>query len=180
MRRDILTGAATAGGAWTPEGGMGRVRTPELAAGLGLVVLGIALLAGIVVPGIERYVVLSVGLVILVFFLLTRSPGALIGGGIVSGVGVGIALASLEPGRLGGALFLVSLGCGFLFVWLIGWILQLHETRVWPLIPGAILVLVGASTMPGWGLPLMLIAIGMLLLLRGVRGGGGGRIPRTP
>jgi hypothetical protein len=159
---------------------MHHVRTPELVAGLGLVVVGVALLVGIAVPGIERYVVLGVGLVILVFFLLTRSPAALIGGGIVSGVGVGIAFATLEPGRLGGALFLVSLGCGFLFVWLIGWILQMHETRIWPLIPGAVLVLVGASTMPGWGLPLTLIAIGMLVLLRGLRGGGRRRIPPAP
>lgn len=151
---------------------MERARTPELIVGLGLVVVGVALLAGIVVPGVERYVVLAIGFAVLVMFLITRSPAALIAGGIVSGVGVGIALASLEPGRLGGALFLVSLGSGFLFVWLIGWILQLPETRIWPLIPGAILVLVGASTVPGWGLPLTLIVVGALVLLQGVRGGG--------
>jgi hypothetical protein len=155
---------------------MGRVRTPELIAGLVLIVIGLGLLAGIAVPGIERYVVLGVGVAILVIFLVTRAPGALIAGGIVSGVGVGIALSSVEPGRVGGALFLVSLGGGFLFVWLVGWILRLQETRIWPLVPGATLVLVGATTLPGWGLPSALIVIGILVILRAARGGS----PRIP
>jgi hypothetical protein len=140
-----------------------------------LVIIGVALLAGEVVPDIGRYAALIIGLALLALFLVTRNPGALIGGSIVTGIGAGIVLEQTYPGSPGGWVPL-GLGFGFLGIWLVGTLLRMPEARFWPLIPGGILVFVGLAAMGGsvaellrYAWPLMLILIGLLVIVGGLR-----------
>lgn len=161
---------------------MERSRTPELVAGIVLVIIGTAYLAAYIVPELGRFVVLAIGIGILVLYAATRAPAALIAGCIVTGVGAGIVLASYIEGQAGGGWFLVSLGGGFLLAWFIGRFLAVEETRVWPLIPGMILVLVGAALLPGAGWAVALIAIGLGFVVAGLgsrsANGTSSRVPR--
>lgn len=121
----------------------------DLVAGAILLIVGLFLLAGQLVPGFERFIPLLVGLALLLLFFVTRSPAALIPGGIVTGVGVGILVATQGDQQFGGAGFLMSLGGGFLLVSLLGAIFQVPEVRAWPLVPGSILIAVGALILAG-------------------------------
>ena len=152
-----------------------RSRTPELITGIVAVIIGAAYLVSYLIPSLDRFVVLAIGIGILALFAATRAPAALIGGSIVTGVGTGIVLASYVAGTTGGALFLISLGGGFLLAWLVGWSLEMPEARVWPLIPGSILVLLGAAMLPGAGWAVALIVIGLGLVVVGF--GAGRRSP---
>lgn len=149
-------------------------------AGIVLVIVGAAFLASYIVPGLDRFVVLAIGIGILILFAATRAPAALIGGSIVTGVGVGIVLSSYIGGTTGGALFLISLGDGFLLAWLVGWFMAIPEARFWPLIPGSVLVLIGAAMLPGAGWAVALIVIGLGLVLVGSRAGGRGPATGPP
>jgi len=150
---------------------MDRSRTPEMIAGIVLVIIGAAFLVSYLVPDLGRFVVLAIGIGILILFAATRAPAALIGGSIVTGVGAGIVLSSHITGTTGGALFLISLGGGFLLVWLVGWSLAIPEARFWPLVPGSVLVLIGAAMLPGAGWAVALIVIGLGLVVVGFRSG---------
>jgi hypothetical protein len=140
-----------------------------------LIVIGLALLAGEAVPDIGRYATLVVGLALLTLFLVTRNPGALIGGSIVTGIGVGVVLQTAFPESSGGWVPL-GLGFGFLGIWLIGALLRMPEARFWPLVPGGILVFVGLASMGGsiadllrYAWPIVLIGIGLLVIVGGLR-----------
>lgn len=152
-------------------------RNDQWVGGAILIAIGLAFLAGQYVEDAGRFIVLAIGLGLLVVFAVTRNPGALIGGGIVSGVGVGVLGASVTDGDVAGAIVLFSIGGGFAFVWLVGTLLRFEETRLWPLIPAAILILIGAAVLAGpetssavedlW--PVGLIALGIIVLLAGMR-----------
>jgi hypothetical protein len=121
-----------------------RFLSRDWIAGAILIIVGLFLLAGRFLPGLDRLIPLFVGLGLLGVFFVTRSPGALIPGGIVTGVGVGILVAIQGDPQFGGAGFLLSLGGGFLLVSFLGALYQIPESRYWPLIPGSILVAIGA------------------------------------
>lgn len=144
-------------------------------AGVILVGIGLLLLVGREVPDVGRYVVLVVGLGLLLLFLATREYGALVPACIVTGVGAGIVLAAEYQDRLGGGLFMIALGSGFLAIWVVGGLFRLAEHHWWPLIPGLILGSIGAATAmedrgrpvadaiaTGW--PLVLVLIGLWLV----------------
>ncbi len=144
-------------------------------AGLALIAIGGLLLLGRWVPDAGQYVVLAVGLVFLAVFFATGEYGFLIPGGIVSGVGAGIPLSIAYPGELGGGLFLVSLGMGFLLIWGIGLLFRVREHHWWPLVPGLLLGTIGASLAAGergqgvadaisTGWPVILVIAGLILL----------------
>jgi hypothetical protein len=140
-----------------------------------LIVIGLALLAGQAVPDIGHYATLVVGLALLALFLVTRNPGALIGGSIVTGIGAGIVLETTFPDSSGGWVPL-GLGLGFLGIWLIGALFRMPEARFWPLIPGGILVFVGLAATGGavadllrYAWPIALIVIGLLVIIGGRR-----------
>jgi len=170
----------------TPSPGPGPTPTPRgdtrqrrndgaWVGGLILIVIGLVFLVGQFVPNASRYVVLGIGLTFLVAFLATRNYGFLVPAGIVSGVGVGLVLMTYEAGRVGSGLLLVSLGLGFVSIWLIGALFRLRENHPWPFIPGGILVTVGTVSLAGsrygdvarfvW--PVALIVLGLAFLLRG-------------
>jgi hypothetical protein len=139
-----------------------------------LVGLGALLLAGQLVPGAGRYVVLVIGLALLAGFLATRGYGFLVPGGIVTGVGVGILLTEAYPSA--GGLFLLSLAAGFASIWVLGAIFRLREHHWWPLIPAGILATIGVVSLIDQGgqfrdlsrlaWPIALVVIGALIVLR--------------
>ena len=139
--------------------------------GIVLIVIGAALLIAQVAPDLTRYVVVLIGIGLLALFLVTRAYGALIGGSIVTGVGVGIALAATYTGNLAAAGFLLSLAGGFLFIWLASYVFRVTERHPWPLIPAAILGSIGAVLAIGgntanlltyW--PVILIVVGVIVI----------------
>jgi hypothetical protein len=143
----------------------------QVVGGVVLVAIGALLLFARSFQDIGRYIPLGVGIVLLVAFLLTRQYGFLVPGCIVSGVGVGILLVSADPSGTRGTLFLVSLGLGFIAIWVIGLVFRLSEHHWWPLIPGSILTTIGALVYAGSGTadllnywPVVLVVIGVIVL----------------
>lgn len=144
--------------------------------GIILVIVGVGLLLGQLVPDVGRYAALIVGLGLLVIFILTRNPGTLIGGCIVTGIGVGIVLDDLMPAADGQSWIPLCLGLGFLGIWVFGSLLRVPEARFWPLIPGGVLTFVGVAVLGGlssqvaqyvW--PVVLILIGLIAIARSIR-----------
>jgi len=166
------------GAAPGPPGHLRRERRNDGAwvGGLILIVVGIVFLAGQFISNASHYVVLAIGLTFLVAFLATRNYGFLVPAGIVMGVGVGLVLRFYEEGRVGSGLLLVSLGIGFIAIWVVASLFRLRENHPWPLIPGGILVTVGTISLAGtryadvarlaW--PVALIVLGLAFLLRGL------------
>lgn len=161
---------------------MTRIPSRDWVGGAVLIIVGGFFLARNLVPGIERLIPLFVGLALLALFFLIRSPGALIPGGIVTGVGVGILVAS-QGNTFGGAGFLMSVGAGFIAISVLGAIFGVPGTRYWPLVPGSVLIAIGAVIFAAqlgpqvlelaetyW--PLVLIVVGGYLLLRARQGVG--------
>lgn len=149
--------------------------------GLILVAIGGMLLLGRWVPDAGQYIVLAIGLVFLVAFFISGEYGFLVPGGIVTGIGAGIPLAAAYAGELGGGLFLVAFGAGFLLIWVLGELMRVPERHWWPLVPGLIIGSIGVALTAGergrgvadaintaW--PIVLIAGGLLLLVRAFRG----------
>jgi hypothetical protein len=146
-------------------------RNEGLIGGSVLIIIWAALLAGQMVPDLGRFIVLAIGLVLLATFVLRREYGWLVAGSIVSGVGVGVVLSTTLAGTLSGAAVLLSIGGGFIAIWLISYLLAIPERHWWPLIPGLIMLSIGGALALGeWAVdllvywPLALIVIGVLLL----------------
>jgi hypothetical protein len=146
-------------------------RREPLVGGIVLIIIGVVLLAVQYVPDFGRFIPLVVGLGLLGLFLVKREYGLLIAGGVVTGVGTGIWLASTISGTMSGAAFILSLGSGFLLIFVASYVLNLAERHWWPLVPGLILTgLGGAIAIGGVALdlinlwPVALIVIGLLLL----------------
>ncbi len=149
---------------------MPEPRNPRTVAGLVLIVLGVALFVfqqarGWIGPEV---VLLLVGVAFLTAYFLHRNYGYLIPGCILTGMGAG--------SLYGGSFFsmdssLFGLGCGFIAIYLIGWIFRQHQHHWWPLIPGGTLILLSQpdadriirSIFRNW--PVILIGIGVLLVL---------------
>ena len=144
---------------------------------LGLLLVAIGAAVGFVnfVPNTDESIVLAIGLIVLAFFAITRWDWAMIWGSIQTGAGVGILLVANAPDEMGG-LFLVSLGAGFLAVSTLSVVLRYADHRVWPLIPGGILVVLGGVQLAGaedifdviftFGWPVALVAAGAILIGR--------------
>ena len=142
-----------------------------LVGGIVLVLIGVGLLAAQLVPDISRFVVALIGVSLLLVFLVTRTYGALVGGSIVSGVGVGVILVTSFEGELGAALMLLSLATGFIGIWALSHLFAMRERHWWPLVPGLIVGSVAvALALGGWAIdllaywPAILIVIGAVLL----------------
>jgi len=143
-----------------------------------LIVIGIG---GFVVQATEGQVdvggivVLSIGLGLLAAFTYTRHYGYLVPGGILTGLGGGIALQDTFTwtGDTSGGVIVLGLGLGFVSIWVIGQLVNVQRALWWPLVPGGILAIVGCALLVGgdavrvldwWGL--VLIAIGLFVLWR--------------
>jgi hypothetical protein len=140
------------------------------ALGLLLIAVGAALLV-VVTTGVGgEIVVVTVGVGFLVAYTATRSYGLLIPGAILTGLGMGIVIASQGgPDES----VVLGLGAGFLAITVVDVIFgRPRGGWWWPLIPGGVLTIVGASTFAGiesvgrYVAPTLLIAVGILLLFR--------------
>jgi len=122
------------------------------------------------------WIVLIIGVGLLGAFVYTRGYGYLIPGGIMTGLGAGIIVSEVvafaNDETASGAIVL-GLGLGFVSIWVIGALLRVAHHHWWPLIPGGILVVVGAALLIGdqavrlldyWGVAI--IVIGVLVLWR--------------
>lgn len=156
-----------------------------LIGGLLLLGAGIVTLIGQLMPGVwgqsfATFLLLGLGLAFMAAGIYTREDGWFIPGGILTGIGAGVALlASSWSGRLPG-----DEGGWFLVIFALGWFLIplmsslfSDETHWWALIPGGIIGLVGAAVLfqgvftdalewVGRLWPLALIVAGALLLWR--------------
>lgn len=165
-----------------------------LIGGLILIFGGALAFIGQVVPdnwglGFGLLVLLGLGLAFHIAGLLTREPGWFIPGGILTGIGAGVALvdgplaqlipAGLLPGDEGGLFMLAFAGGWFLIV--LTTALFTDETHWWPLIPGGIMLLIGLAagfgsvfgtilSLLGRAWPIALIAAGLYILYQARRG----------
>jgi len=140
-----------------------------------LIVVGVTLFAIQLLHFDADVIVLVIGLVFAIAYAGTRRYGLLVPAGILTGLGAGILL---EDFGVMGEPVVLGLGLGFLAIY--GGDLLTSGARApgrwWPLIPGAILtVIAGAESTFGaegarviqQGWPILLIAVGAWLLLRG-------------
>ncbi|HET6700306.1 MAG TPA: hypothetical protein VFH14_00775 [Gemmatimonadaceae bacterium] len=143
--------------------------------GVILIAVGVTLFAVQLLDLDGDVVVLVIGLVFAIAFAATRRYGLLIAAGIITGLGGGILL---EDFGVTGEPVVLGLGLGFLAVYA-GDLLTSGARapgRWWPLIPGTILTIIagaestfgpGGARMIAQGWPIILIAAGAWLLLRG-------------
>ena len=143
--------------------------------GVILIAVGLTLFAVQLLNLDGDVVVLVIGLVIAIAFAATRRYGLLIPAGILTGLGAGILL---EDFGVMGEPVVLGLGLGFLAIYAVDFLTSGARApgRWWPLIPGTILTIIagvestfgpeGARVIAqGW--PIILIAAGAWLLLRG-------------
>ncbi len=149
---------------------MTRRHTP----GLVLIIVGAILLLARQHLSSGDLTVLVIGTLLLVAYAFTGHYGVLVPAGILTGLGAGIALR--EWTAVGGASVLLGLGAGFLFIYVVDRAREPgREGRVWPVIPGGILVIVGLLQLArvsgamriiaAWW-PALLIVLGIWMLLR--------------
>jgi hypothetical protein len=151
-------------------------RREQMLLGLLLVAIGAVVAYANFAPNSGEAVILVIGLIVLAFFAITRWDWAMIWGSIQTGAGVGVLLVADAPNGDSGGLFLVSLGAGFLAVSVLSAVLRYADHRVWPLIPGGILVVLGGAQLIGaqdildliftYGWPVALVGAGAILIGR--------------
>jgi hypothetical protein len=153
------------------------------------VILGVMLIAiGLLVflsqvidlPQIELLILPGLALIFLLWGLITREIGLMIPGGILAGVALGVYLMTspyagqVEENQAG--VFLLAFSAGWALISLLS-LVSKQGFQWWPLIPGAIIGLVGLAIMRGgaamqlleiigYAWPLALVAVGAYLLLR--------------
>lgn len=153
-----------------------------LIAGSILIVIGLFNLAAIYLKPAPELLLGALALIFMIAGFITRKNGLLIPGGILSGLTAGIYLVEgpyqHAADELQGGIFMLAFAGGFALITL----LTLANTRlgarctmVWPLIPAALMALVGGLLVAGntqalqylnVGWPLILIAFGVYLVLR--------------
>ena len=153
------------------------MNTRNVAPGAVLIALG-ALFFVVQVTGVgQEAVVAVIGGAFLVAYAITRQYGFLVPGGIMTGLGVGIVLQNQATAQEGGVVG-IGLGAGFLSIYLIDLLVRQGSALWWPIIPGGILTAIGVLIEADqieilnqleWAWPLVLIAIGVIVLLTQVR-----------
>lgn len=157
----------------------------------GLVLIGIGLLA-LLGQYASRFqfdfgllIVPMIGAALLLAGIFTRNPGPMIPGGIMSGIGLGSWLItgpfSDMAGDMEGGVFMLAFAAGWLLI-VVATAVFTPKAHLWPLIPAAIMALIGSSILYGglflqllslagklW--PLALIVGGLLVMSRGLKQG---------
>lgn len=140
-----------------------------------LIVIGLfALIANLGGPRIgEEAVPLVIGIAFMVAYGMTSRYGFLVPGGILTGVGGGIWLASLLGATDNGPYAVIGGGLGFLLIYALDILRSGRSARWWPVVPGVLMVLVGSGMAAGnqelvrqigtWS-PVLLIALGLWIL----------------
>jgi hypothetical protein len=160
-----------------------RSRPPRgVVGGVILVLIGLMTLISQFVKLPETALFIALGIIFLVWGLITRRTGLIIPGGILTGIFAGATLiegpyAGLSEQGQGGV-FLAAFACGWLLISLLSIYTEgPRKWWSWPLYPGVILGLIAISLFAGeigqkaleiasyiW--PVILIVIGLALVLR--------------
>ena len=150
---------------------MNEANRGQLVTGAILILLGVGLLALQFVEGLSEAVILFlIGGVFVAGYLYTRAYGLLIPGCILLGLGLGSVGGSSITSVSEDMFVLLGLGVGFIAIWVIPLVYE-GKSIWWPLIPGAVLIVVGLAegnealqrlVEDGW--PLILVLIGLLIL----------------
>lgn len=144
---------------------------PNRVFGLILIAIGTALLLILTTDVGGEVIVGLLGIGFLIAYAFTRSYGYLVPGSILTGLGAGLLVAAQDgPDEA----VVLGLGLGFVAIAVINRGLDAAKAGWWwPLIPGGVLVLVGASALLStldlgrFMVPIVLIVVGAGLLLRG-------------
>ena len=146
-------------------------------AGTMLVVAGLFILGNRLFPDLLPLLPLLIGLLLLGLFFLTRSAAAVVAGSVLVGVGIGVLVVKGSDPDIGTGGFLISLAGGFFLAWILGVLFNIRSLRLWPLLPGFALLVIGAVVTSGhmgrdvlnlaadWW-PLLLVLMGVFLLYR--------------
>jgi len=115
--------------------------------GLTLFAIGLVVLAGFVIPDLDRDTLLGVSTVCLVAFAATREYGYAVPAGITGGIGSMVFVTSsiTNDPVLSGASFFLCVAGGFAAVWLLGLLALPRETHPWPLVPATVLGIMGLA-----------------------------------
>lgn len=137
-----------------------------------LLVVGFLLLGQRLFPDLVPIVPLALGLALLGIFLVSRSVGALMNGSVTVGVGVGVLVVTSGTSDFGAAGFLVSVAGGFYLAWILGLIFDVPTVRWWPVVPGSLVLALGAVVYTAqMGEPLLRFAVdwwpGLLVVMGG-------------
>jgi len=158
----------------------GHTRRNRIISGLVLILLGGLFLVNqfIEIPSVGNLFLPGLGLIFLVWGIVTRTGGLLVPGGILTGIGTGVYLMNALPleGNAEPGVFLLSFGGGFALITLLSAIFT-RETHWWALIPGGILATIGGALYAGgiaqdvleiigrfW--PVALILVGVYVIFR--------------
>jgi hypothetical protein len=102
-------------------------------------------------PGLENlaiFFVLGLGIFFLAWGVIAREAGLMIPGGILTGIGLGIALVAgpfqFDDGNLSGGVFMGAFALGWVLITLFT-ALFTDETHWWPLIPAAVFALISGA-----------------------------------
>jgi hypothetical protein len=146
--------------------------------GILLILLGIAFLFKPHIEWTGSVTLLALGTIFFLGYLFFGTYGLLVPGGILLGLGSGILAKGHLPDDAGKIVFFALFGAGFLFIYIVDRLKR--ATPIWPLIPGGILVGIGAymqADRMGWiprnigqylrfFWPALLILLGIYLILR--------------
>ncbi len=161
-----------------------RVRSHRapLVGGIVLIAIGVLVLLNQLelVGNLGQLFLPALGILFLAWGLATRTFGLVIPGGVLGGIGLGIALIEGPLAGLGepaqGGVFLLAFAAGWLLISLLS-VFTASAFQWWPLIPAGVLALVGgllligeaglsALKVLGYAWPVVLIGAGIWLLLR--------------
>ena len=124
----------------------------RIISGLILILLGGLFLIDqfVQIPAMGNLFLPGLGIVFLLWGIVTRSSGLLIPGGILTGIGTGVYLMNALPleGDAEPGVFLLAFGGGFILIMLLSAVFT-RETHWWALIPGGILAAIGAALYMG-------------------------------
>lgn len=148
-----------------------KERNGALVGGFVLVLIGLLALAFQFLDAFDAsflgaLIPLGLGLLFLVAGIVSREVGWLIPGGILTGIGTGIAfvagpLDGLFPAADDGGLFLLAFAGGWFLITILSAIVT-DETHWWPLIPGGIIGFIGLAVLFGGAFETVLTWLGYL------------------
>ncbi|GAB4580529.1 MAG: hypothetical protein Fur0022_32710 [Anaerolineales bacterium] len=159
---------------------MSHARRNRIISGLALILLGGLFLVNQMfeLPSVGKLFLPGLGLVFLIWGVITRTGGLLIPGGILTGIGTGVYLMQALPleGEREPGIFLLSFGGGFILITLLSLVFA-EEKHWWALIPGGILASIGGALymggvaldilqMVGQLWPVALILVGVWVIFR--------------
>ncbi|MBI3914250.1 MAG: hypothetical protein HY327_08725 [Chloroflexi bacterium] len=134
--------------------GADKKRQEQVIGGAVLVIIGVLLLLGQLVPSapFAGFFMLAIGALMLSAGIVTRMNGWLIPGGILSGIGLGVALMESvyagAPSDFKGGIFLLAFAFGWALITILS-ALVTRRTIYWSLVVGAILATIGGALVIG-------------------------------